>query len=215
MTLNSLIENNDILAIYPHGSQVYKTMTDKSDFDYIIITTNDYNIEKEQLSIYDKKIKRNLDFNFYNEKKWLEMCHLNHIDTLESMSVIQDNLAIKNDKEFQIKIDKIKVRQNISSIVSNAWAKAHKKLTVEQDYSPYIAKKSLWHCFRILMFGIQIYKYDKIIDFCEANSLYNEIVMNECNDWNYYKTKYQEPLNKLKTEFRKYSEKEWIKFKNS
>lgn len=65
------------------------------------------------------------------------------------------------------------------------------------------------------MFGIQIYKYDKIINFCEANSLYNEIVMNECNDWNYYKTKYQEPLNKLKTEFRKYSEKEWIKFKNS
>ena len=214
MTLNSLIENKNILAIYPHGSQIYETLKDKSDLDYIVIIENDYNIE-EQVSLYDETIKRNLDFNFYTEKKWIEMCDLNHIDALESMSVIQHNLAIKNNKQFEVIIDKIKLRRSISSVVSNAWSKAHKKLTVDKDYSPYIAKKSLWHCFRILMFGIQIYKFGKIVDLTEANSLYDEIVNCEINDWIFYKTKYQPKLNKLKIEFKKYSEKEWINFKNS
>lgn len=214
MTLNSLIENKNILAIYPHGSQIYETLKDKSDLDYIVIIENDYNIE-EQVSLYDETIKRNLDFNFYTEKKWIEMCDLNHIDALESMSVIQHNLAIKNNKQFEVIIDKIKLRRSISSVVSNAWSKAHKKLTVDEDYSPYIAKKSLWHCFRILMFGIQIYKFGKIVDLTEANSLYDEIVNCEINDWIFYKIKYQPKLNKLKTEFKKYSEKEWINFKNS
>lgn len=215
ITLERLIEDDRILAIYPYGSQIYETMSDNSDLDYIVITTEDFKIDENHATTYDVKLERNLDFNFYNEDKWSEMCISNHICTLEIRSIIKDGLSIKNNKNFEINIDVIKVRQSISSVVSNAWAKAHKKLTVEKDYSPYTAKKSLWHCFRILMFGIQVYKYGGIVDFTEANSIYNEIVNNDCNDWAYYKGKYQGQLNNLRTEFRKFSEKEWDKFKNS
>jgi hypothetical protein len=63
------------------------------------------------------------------------------------------------------------------------------------------------------MFGIQIYKYGRINNYSEANYLYEEIVNSEHNDWDYFKEKYQEPLNQLKSEFKKYSEKEWQKYK--
>jgi hypothetical protein len=82
-----------------------------------------------------------------------------------------------------------------------------KKLTVEKDYSPYIAKKSLFHSLRILIEGIQIAKYQKIIDYSQANYLWEEIVNNKVNDWSYYKEKYQPLYNKLNSEFRIYAPK--------
>ena len=114
---------------------------------------------------------------------------------------------------YDVPINLIKLRESISATVSNFWAKANKKLNVKKDYNPYIAKKLLWHCFRILMYGIQVCKYGKIVDFKEANYLYDEIVLNECNDWSFYKNKYQKRLNNMRTEFRTYMEDKWREYK--
>lgn len=211
--LTELINNDKVLGIYKYGSQVYGTLTDKSDLDYVVIVDNNYDIIEDTIRYIDPKNGKHYDFNLYKSDKWQEMCDNCHITAIEIRSLIGTEYEIKNIKDFNYVFDVIKIRQSISAVVSNAWAKAHKKLIVDKDYSPYIAKKSLWHCFRILMFGIQTYRYGGIVDFNEANSIYDEIVNNECNDWNVYKNKYQESLNKLRTEFRKYSEKEWIEFK--
>jgi hypothetical protein len=101
--------------------------------------------------------------------------------------------------EFEIDYDKI--REEFSRIASNSWVKCKKKLIIEKDYNPYIAKKSLFHSLRILMFGIQIMKLGKIVDFSEANIYYKDI-MDSPNDWEYLKEKYQPIYNKLKSEFR-------------
>ncbi len=84
--------------------------------------------------------------------------------------------------------------------------KCKKKLTVEKDYNPYIGKKSLWHSFRILMFGIQMLETGKIYDYSCANFLYDEIVNNPENDWNYYKEKYQKLYNSYKSKFRSFDQ---------
>ena len=138
------------------------------------------------------------------------MIKQNHIVALECCFLPEDCI-IKETKKFKYDVDLIATRIAISSIVSNSWVKGKKKFEVEKDYNPLIAKKSIWHCFRILMFGIQACKYGKIIDFKEANSLFKDI-MEAPDNWKYFKTNYQQKLNELKTEFKKHSEKEWIEF---
>ncbi|MNR15785.1 hypothetical protein D3C85_1323410 [compost metagenome] len=73
---------------------------------------------------------------------------------------------------------------------------------MEKDYNPYIAKKSLFHSFRILKYGIQIAKYGRIFDYTEANYLWEEINSFETNDWEFFKTKYQPVYNELKSQFK-------------
>lgn len=62
-------------------------------------------------------------------------------------------------------IDTWKLRQSISAVCNNSWAKFHKKLTVEKDFDLYIGLKSLFHVLRMYRYGIQLAKYGKIIDF--------------------------------------------------
>jgi hypothetical protein len=86
--------------------------------------------------------------------------------------------------------------------------KCKKKLTVTEDFAPRIGKKSLWHALRILDFGTQILQHGKIINFQSMNHLYDEIVNNPCDDWEFYKHKYQPIYNALRSAFRQ-AEREW------
>jgi len=110
-----------------------------------------------------------------------------------------------NKLNYEFKLDLPKLRKAISHKSSNSFVKCKKKLEVEHDY--YIGKKSLWHSLRMLMFGTQIAKFGEIVNYCEANKFWKEIVMSERNDWLYFKEKYQPIFNELSTEFRKVAPK--------
>ena len=86
--------------------------------------------------------------------------------------------------------------------------KHEKKLEVEKNFNPLVAKKNLFHVLKILLFGKQIAKYGKIIDYKEANNYFYDIMNIESNDWLVFKNKYQPIANELKTEFRKYAPKD-------
>ena len=194
-----------MLCIFQYGSQVYGTINELSDLDYVVVVNDDYVVNTNPITV------ENCDFNFYNETEWLVLILINDIVTLECLSL--DN-PIKDLLNYRIKIDKIQLRKSISSVASNSFVKCKKKLTIEKDYNPYIGKKSLWHSLRILSFGIQCCKHSKIVDFSVANELYQDIVVNQQNDWEYYKKHYKPMYNNLKTIFKTYSEKEWIKYNN-
>lgn len=201
-----LLLDERIYNAYIVGSHLYGTNTPNSDTDYVMITSDDYGKDGETIKY------GNIDVAFYSHSTWSDLCEKNDIKALEIKS-IPNNFIIKQDNNYIYSIDIINVRKSISAVVSNAWVKGKKKLTVPESFDPYTGKKSIWHCFRILMFGIQIYKFGYINNYAEANYLYDEIVNSEHNDWEYFKENYQEQLNTLRTEFRKYSEKEWEIYK--
>lgn len=100
---------------------------------------------------------------------------------------------------FNKNIDGVTNDSNVSNefIVLISFNK--KKLTVEVE-SEHIGTKSLWHSLRILMFGIQIAKHGKIIDWQEANKYSDDIKYNP--SWEYLKHQYQPIKNELASEFR-------------
>lgn len=183
--MENYLNAGHIISIYPFGSVVYGTSTPESDIDYILVVGPDFKYKGEYKD-------GNNDFNIYTEEEWKEKANRFDVDYLESI----------NGELSPEELDYDKIRASISHTASNSWVKGKKKLTIEKDYAPYIGKKSIWHSLRILMFGIQIMKYGKIIDYKEANYLYADIVKNENNDWEYYKEKYQPLYNKLHTEFK-------------
>lgn len=166
--LNNLISDVRVYAIYVYGSRVYGRYTELSDYDYVVIVNEDYPYV-ENIEDGDSH------FNFYTETTWEDMIKTNHIVALECC-FLDEQYKIKDLKNYKLTIDKIELRKSISKVCSNSYDKCRKKLTIEKDFSPYIAKKSLWHSIRILMFGIQCYEYGMIKDYSEANKYYDDIV---------------------------------------
>jgi predicted nucleotidyltransferase len=191
------INDKDILNIYMYGSRVYGCNLN-GDYDLIIVVTGEN---------YCHQINReNIDATIYSEDLFVEKIKEHEISILECLFLPEDKVLLKR-KDYSFDLDLSVLRSSISRKASNSFVKCKKKLTVEKDYSPYIAKKSLFHSLRILIEGIQIAKYQKIIDYSQANYLWEEIVNNKVNDWSYYKEKYQPLYNKLNSEFRIYAPK--------
>lgn len=185
------------LNVYHYGSFVYETFQDGiSDYDYIVIFPDkfqDFNGRQFE--------KDNCQYSFYTKSAWQERLDRNEIDAIETY-FLPKKYIIKETVKFSTNIVKEKIRENFSKTASNSFVKCKKKLTVEKDFAPRVGKKSLWHSLRIINFGTQILKYGRIKDYTSVNHLYDEIVNCESNDWKYYKEKYQQLYNKMKTEFR-------------
>ena len=115
---------------------------------------------------------------------------------------------------FNLNLDTL--RRKISAVCSNSWSKARKKLDIPEE-DDYIGLKSLFHSIRILSFGRNIAKDNKI-DYLNV-LIKNEVVKskdfwlqleNEYNSgfrWKEFKSKYTEIQNFNATEFRKLAPK--------
>lgn len=194
---------NVIISFY-YGSTVYNTITEQSDTDIVCIVTDDCDDFSNDYNNIWQYHDNNVDYQFINESKWNNMIQNYHIIVLESLS-LPDKFIIKGDltkyKLHFSTIDLWKLRQTISTIAENAYAKCHKKLIIEKDFDLYRAKKSLFHSMRVLDFGKQIAENGKIINFESCNKLWNEIYKMDTDKWEDYKSKYKPLLNKMRSEF--------------
>jgi hypothetical protein len=193
----SLVPNST--NIYQYGSRVYGCNTDASDYDFIAI--------QDGLETKSEIIIDNINITVYNNTEFEKEIEQHEISIFECLFLPADKI-VKEERKFEFNLSLPQLRKSISEKASNSFVKAKKKLIVAEDFAPYIGKKSLFHSFRIILFGIQIAKYGKIVDYSAANHLYNEIVLNESNDWNYYFNKYKQSHNELMTEFRKLAPKD-------
>lgn len=191
------INNNELLNIYLYGSQVYECHNSK-DIDLIIV--RDSSIPYEQF--FDEKY----DITCYNIEEFEKSISNHEISVLECLFLPNDKKILER-KVFDFVLDLQKLRSSISQQASNSFVKTKKKLTIEKDLNIYIGKKSLFHSLRILMFGIQIAIYGKIIDYKVANYFWKEIIENNNKDWNYFKEKFQPIYNQLSSEFKKVAPK--------
>lgn len=221
-----------IICTFPHGSSVYNIMpTEFSDIDIIAIVDDSLDFSEYPNKIYEKVFNLDMkdfpgtitfnqkpvnrdnidiDYQYINESTFIEMMKNHHIIAIESLWLSEDLYHGKFDYAKYFTLDNWKLRQVISGIVNNSWAKCHKKLTVEKDYDFYRAIKSLFHCLRLYTFGIQIARDGKITDYSAANHYWEDLWDKDIvpsHKWEDYKAMYQPQLNALRSEFVKYCPK--------
>lgn len=194
-----IIKSKDFLCVYPYGSRVYECNLDGDEDLLIIMDTEDKKHETQYSLGYR-------DMSFYAKNSFQEML-LNHDIIALECFFLPENLKQKENIAFDFELDLKKLRHSVSHVSSNSFVKAKKKLTVEKDFNPYIGKKSLFHSLRILKFGIQIAEFGRIVNYAEANHLWDEIISDKSEKWEDYKIKYQPMYNQLKSEFKKIAPK--------
>lgn len=194
------LNDKDIVNAYPYGSRVYKTNSEQSDYDFIIVCNSQ--VREFALSSFDNKINIHL----YSVADFQEQLDNHKISAMECIFLPKD-LLLKSNHNFSFKLSKDKLRASISEKASHSWVKAKKKLEIEKDRNIYIAKKSLFHSFRIIDFGTQIASQNKIVDYSSSNYLWKEIIENDSEEWDDYKNKYQDLFNAKMTDFRKVAPK--------
>lgn len=175
-----------ILKVYQYGSIVYGSHTPDSDSDYIVVVDSD-----EPLLYYSVR-EDDSDYTIYSPSYFIKKIKEHNISILECIFQSEDDPFVKH---FTYNPENL--RRSISAISSNSFVKCKKKI---RDGEPYIGKKSMFHSIRILMFGIQIAKYGKIVDYREANELL-PIIMN-MSEWDEIKFVCQPIYNELKSEFK-------------
>lgn len=175
-----------ILHVFPYGSRVYGTATEKSDYDYIVVVDSDKDIK------YDFE-RDNTNVHVYSESVFKILIERHDIAVLECIFSKENN--------YEFKLDLERLRRSISAVASNSFVKCKKKLMLGPDFNPYVGKKSLFHSVRILGEGIQIAKYGKIVDFGASNHYLQEIMA--IDSWEELRARFEPIVKELRREFKK------------
>lgn len=184
-------------SVFQYGSQVYGTATAESDYDLQIILPD--NIAKK--ADWKNKLKQwNLDLHVWSQSDFQQALDDHRVYALECYYTPVQKV-LRNNLKLDFKLNKSMLRSSFSQVASNSWVKAKKKLIVEADYNEHIAKKSIFHSFRILDFGIQLAKYGCIVKYHSMNDVLAEI--NQLpSDWDMINATFRERHNNLSSQFR-------------
>lgn len=199
---NDLMQH--VVLSFDYGSVVYGTLTPKSDKDVVCIVDDSVDLSDAYNNIweYHDNLTPEIDYQFIRESQWIEMIRNHNIIWIEARDLTSEHIISGNPQDYEkyFTLDLWQLRQVISAIASNAWAKAHKKMTVEKDYDLYRGQKSLFHAIRVMIFGTQIGRSSHITDYTAANHYWDDIYqMGECG-WDKYKEKYKPILNAVRSE---------------
>lgn len=193
------ISNYD--AVYPYGSRVYGTHHEFSDYDFIAIKSG---IKFTQIEVGKTDIK------VFGPQEFQEQLNQHEIFALECFFLNEDEILKKPKRNFDFELSLSLLRSSISEAASHAWVKAKKKFVSPYSFTEdelIRGKKSLFHSFRILNFGIQIAKNGRINNYHAANECYYEIMKELSTDWDIYHEKWKPRFNQLATEFKKLAPK--------
>jgi len=174
--------------VYVFGSQIYSTATETSDWDLLVVAKTPY---PEKEIVVD-----NFNIHILTLDRFLEGLKQQNIGRIEC---IMSPIILKQDIDFEWKLNIPGFRHFISHICSNSWVKCKKKLE-QGDY--YIGIKSLFHSLRIFIFATQIIEYGKIVDFTAANYIWDKLISKTWT-WQELDLEFKPLRNNLMSEFRK------------
>ena len=196
LSVNYDIPSNKIVGVYSFGSSTYGTQTENSDSDFVIIV----DMEQDYIQHESKTVDMHIMSIDYFKKK------LNDHDIMALEAYFNPNPIKKFETDFELNL--VKLRHQISSVVSNSWVKAKKKVSLENEDS-WVGWKSLFHSLRILEFGNQIAKNGKITDYTCMVPLWVEIIsfVQQDKDINEIMGYYKPTYNVERTKFRKLAPK--------
>ena len=187
---------DSFMALYPYGSRVYGTAQETSDWDYVAI---DKDVKTGEM------IRGNVNIKLMTPEHFQNLLDEHHITAIECYFLPEHLIEIKPEKSWRFNLSLSKLRHSFMEKVSKDWVRAKKKFISPYDVQDelYRGKKSLFHSFRILSYGIQIAKFGKIIHYDEMNNVYESILTNPSTNWEDYEKEWKEYYNKLSIEFRK------------
>lgn len=205
------LSDDQILNVYPYGSRVYGTHSKDSDHDFILVMKS-VKVDSDRLDSTDNPIS----ITTYLEETFKEKVAEQKIFALEAIFCPSEKI-LKKTIDIPFKLNKTKLRESISEKCSKDWNQAKKRFSDSQGWNPvtnqpyvqkvYEAKKSLFHCFRMIDFAMQILEKGKIVNFHSCNILWLEIYTNPSENWEDYKEAYHKEFNSRMTEFRKLAPK--------
>jgi len=170
--------------IYLYGSRVYGTNDIDSDYDILLIGSS--LLESQELYIATPAHKYNI--HIHVPSRFEDDLRKHDIHALECIWAPEyAQIQVKRDYASEFKLDRMLMKKRLFGQSHDSWVKACHKI---KETDMYRGAKGIYHSLRILMFGIQIAKHGKIVDFTEGNSLYNEIMSADEYTWDYYKNKY-------------------------
>lgn len=167
--------------VYMYGSRVYGTCHEKSDYDFIVVASSLVESSESRIGDYNihihtpDKFRRDLfDFDMHN----LECIYA------PDFARLQEKVKY-DDANFKIKGTALEYKA-----MSQSFNSFHKAKIKMDSGDTVIAKKSLFHSFRILDYAKQILEVGKIDNFSSVNHIWSNIQTDTSSDWSYYKDKY-------------------------
>lgn len=180
-------------ACYVFGSQVYKTSNNRSDWDIKLVANGTRTNLEIRHPIYNIHIITPQDF--------ISQLKEHKPGSVECVLADDRYKLIQGDFHFQLKITSL--RHSFSHTSSNSWVKCKKKLA-QNDYE--IGIKSMFHSLRIIMFGIQLAQSGRIVDFSQANWIWNKL-RKKYWTWDELDAEFRPLKNSLMSDFRQLTEK--------
>jgi len=202
--LRELKIDEEVLNIYPYGSQVYETANEYSDHDYIIVTKSAFLKSKDEddaIGGFKNNAISNEDYTIqgvlYSRTGFIDAINNYDITALECL-FLPNEMVIQKRWPFKIqRFDEKEMAKNIIKKISNSW---HIADIQAKDNQKDRAKKGIFHSLRILHFALQLKEYQKIVNFQECNDLKKEInaFKDECFDTRYFLKERNRLMKKLR-----------------
>lgn len=196
---------DDLYALYPFGSRVYGTVHPKSDWDFIAVKG------KVRLGEMSNGL---VNIRYYTPEQFQALLKSHHISALECHFLPRDRwyseTIIEPDEPWKFELHLPTLRRSLSEKASHSWVKAKKKFVSPYDRKNELlrGKKSLFHSFRIISYGIQIATLRTIFGYDEVNWIFREIMEDPSEDWAHYEEVWKPRHNEMMSAFRKAAPKE-------
>ena len=107
-TLATTLKDEHTLLVFDYGSVVYGTLTEFSDHDVVAIVDDEIDLSEYTNGIFEyhwdehplcPDSLKNQDWQFINERRWIEMIKAHHIVWLECYSLPKEHILKGNPDE--------------------------------------------------------------------------------------------------------------------
>lgn len=181
-----------IRNIYLYGSRIYGTYTPSSDYDAIVVACSLY-VNHE---IFDGQYNLHITTPDVFEDQ-LEQHDIHNLECIFAPEEAKIQIT-KDYKDF--KTNTWKLRKMLLSQSAWSWSKAQRRIEKNNIIG---GIKSLFHSFRILKFGLQIMEFGRILDFSEANDIWEKLNNCEYLEWYEYQDVWLPIRKEIITKFKR------------
>ena len=174
----------EIVCIFPYGSQIYGTASMYSDHDYILVAKNSMlnsgAFKNNAVSNNDYTIQGTL----YSRGGFQDAINKYEMPAMECLSLAPEQILLK---KWPFKVQKWDDKEMVDNVIKLASSSRHiaDKQAKTGEFGEFKdrAKRGMYHALRILMFGEQLKEHQKIVDFTTSNDLHARMMAIDDDDF--------------------------------